>query len=83
MKDSTLELVREIMLSDGAPALLELIEEMGRHREADILRYNLDSDPNPNKLLVLKARSEGARQLAADLVLRLQTLRPGKSKPGR
>ena len=83
MKNETLEMLRELVQSESLPALLELVEELGRAREADILRYSLDADPNPNKLLIAKARSEGARLLAADITSRLRALRPGKSKPGR
>jgi hypothetical protein len=76
-----MEALRELTEQHGYAELLELIEAKARARENAIIKVNLDDgDINASKLLIMKARAEGARQLAADLTRHLENLRP-KSKP--
>ena len=69
----------ELTQADGWTVLLALIEDLVQLAERDVIRLNMNSN-DTTRLLIQKARAEGARQLLASFQAETGKLQPKPSK---
>ena len=63
----------ELMLQDGMKGLLKELDRCAELLERDVLSYSLDA--GPERLMILKARSEGGRKVVTLFKACLEKLR--------
>lgn len=82
LDEEQMQNLSQLVVEDGFPALMRVIEHLVLQQGERVLKYSLaGSEASANELLFAKSRYDGAQQLRTDLVQWLSTLK--KSQNGQ